>query len=82
MLDELRAQGLTRVLCEGGPSLAGALLAEGLVDEVCTTTSPLLVGGDGPRLVSGAPEAARPLELVSLLQDGDVLMARWKVLPA
>lgn len=79
VLAALHERGLTRVLCEGGPALAGGLLAAGLVDELCVTTSPLLAGGDGARLVAGAPESARPLQLVSLLQDDGVLLARWKV---
>ncbi|MCU1693742.1 MAG: pyrimidine reductase family protein [Frankiales bacterium] len=81
VVDALHARGLQRVLCEGGPTLAGGLLEAGLVDEVCATTSPLLAGGDGPRLVVGAPETARPLALLSLLEDDGVLLARWKVLP-
>lgn len=73
----LRADGLERVLCEGGPQLAGALLRLGLVDEVCATVSPALVGGDGPRLTTGADEAVRPLELVSLLEQDGALLGRW-----
>lgn len=79
VLAALRERGLDRVLCEGGPQLNGALLRDRLVDEVCVTTSPLLAGGDGPRLLTGADEAALPLQLVSLLEDAGVLLARWRV---
>ncbi len=39
--------GLTRVLCEGGGSLAGALLAEDLVDELVCYTAGLVIGAEG-----------------------------------
>jgi riboflavin biosynthesis pyrimidine reductase len=51
-LAELRASGRRRILCEGGPTLFGALLAYGLVDELFLTVSPLLAGG-GTSLVEG-----------------------------
>lgn len=44
-ISELHARGLTRILCEGGPSLADELLADDLVDEYCLTVSPH-IGGD------------------------------------
>ncbi|WP_086150316.1 dihydrofolate reductase family protein [Cellulosimicrobium sp. KWT-B] len=56
-LAALAGRGLTRVLTEGGPSLLADLLAADLVDELCVTTTPTLVGpGPGPgRIVGGAP---------------------------
>ena len=53
-LDALAARGLRRVLAEGGPSLNGQLAAAGLLDELCLTLSPLLVGGDAKRILAGA----------------------------
>jgi len=41
------------VLLEGGPTLAGAFLAAGLVDRVVAYVAPLLIG-DGPAAVAGA----------------------------
>lgn len=46
----LRERGLTRVLCEGGPELFSSLLEDDLVDEVCLTVSPVVVGGDARRI--------------------------------
>lgn len=62
------------VLCEGGPSLNTALLATGLVDELCITVAPLLTGSDARGIVS-PPAAGSPLELLSVCeQDGEVYM--------
>lgn len=74
--DDLAARGLARVICEGGPSLMAALLDAGLVDEVCLSVTPVVVGGDGPRMLSGASrsEAYHPVVLVE--EDGTV-MGRW-----
>jgi len=73
----LHARGLTRLLCEGGPSLLTDLLAAGAVDELCLTTAPTAVG-DGPHLLGEVPQTG--LELVSLVHDDPgVLLARWAV---
>ncbi len=76
-LAELRARGLAQVLCEGGPALAGALVAAGLADELCLTTSPLLAGGRGPRLLDVAAELRRRVRLQHLLHEDGHLLARW-----
>lgn len=80
-LAALHELGLGHVLCEGGPQLNGALLAAGLVDEICLTTAPVVTGGTGPHLVAGV-EAARSVVLQHLLLDDDVLLARWRFAPA
>ena len=73
----LRARGLTRVLCEGGPSLFGSMLAADAVDELCLTVAPLLEAGDGPRIAHGAVDAARDMRLASVLRSGEVLLLRY-----
>ncbi len=77
-LGQLGDRGVGLVLCEGGPSLNGQLLSAGLVDEVCLTLSPLLVGGRGPR-ISGwdDPQPALGLELISACETEGVLMLRY-----
>lgn len=45
LLAALAAEGLERLVLLGGAALAGALLAEGLVDELQLTVCPLLLGG-------------------------------------
>ncbi len=51
-LEELGARGVTSMLCEGGPHLAGALLDAGEVDELRLFTAPLLLGA-GPAVIEG-----------------------------
>jgi riboflavin biosynthesis pyrimidine reductase len=71
-------RGWSSILCEGGPSLLGHLLTAGVVDELCTTTVPRLVGGDPPRIVDGPPIDV-PLRLHTLLESDGTLLARWLV---
>jgi len=54
----LADRGLRRVLCEGGPTLLAAMLAHDLVDELCVTTSPCLVGPGPSRIVAATPAGA------------------------
>jgi len=69
--------GLFQVLCEGGPHLFGALLDADLVDEVCLSLSPLLIGGQAGRIVQGARESARSMRLGHALPAGDLLLLRY-----
>lgn len=46
-LAALAARGLTRVLCEGGGTLAAALVSAGLVSDLALYTGGVLIGGDG-----------------------------------
>jgi riboflavin biosynthesis pyrimidine reductase len=74
----LHAEGHQRILCEGGPVLLHGLLEAGLVDELCLTTTPCLVGGLGKRIIDG-PALDVPLELSSLVEQDGTLLARWLV---
>ena len=77
-LEWLRSLGLTRVLCEGGPQLLTALTEAGLLDELCLTWSPVLVGGDAVRVLTGVPLEV-PLRLEHLLHGSGSLLGRWTV---
>jgi riboflavin biosynthesis pyrimidine reductase len=80
LIAALRERGLRRIVCEGGPSLAGQLLDAGLVDELCLSTSPVL-GGVSLPLFGGEPIASRRLSLGQLLVDeSSTIYARWSVL--
>ncbi|MFX4270835.1 dihydrofolate reductase family protein [Propionibacteriaceae bacterium Y1685] len=46
-------RGWNRLLSEGGPHLHGALLQAGLVDELCLTITPVVIGGDRLRIAAG-----------------------------
>jgi riboflavin biosynthesis pyrimidine reductase len=54
LINDLASRGLRRVLCEGGPHLNRQLHAARLVDDLCLTLSPLIVGGTASRTTAGA----------------------------
>lgn len=70
--------GLCHLLCEGGPTLNGPLLVAGLVDELCLTLTPALVGSPGPGLVAEL-SASHPLELRHVLEQDGELYLRYVV---
>jgi riboflavin biosynthesis pyrimidine reductase len=75
---QLAERGLTRLLCEGGPQLLTALLQAHLVDELCLTHAPRLLG-PAPHLLTQATSV--DLELKHLIDGGNgVLLARYGVL--
>jgi len=59
----LAERGVRGVLCEGGPSLLRRLIGEGGVDDLLVTVAPLLVAGDGPRILEGDPLTPSPPHL-------------------
>jgi riboflavin-specific deaminase-like protein len=64
VLRRLRAAYDVRaLLCEGGPTLFGALLQEDLVDELFLTIAPRLTGGGADPTVTTGPALAQPAEL-------------------
>lgn len=50
-LKTLAAEGLTRILCEGGATLAAALIHASLVDEIALFQGGVLIGGEGHPLL-------------------------------
>ena len=48
-LDQLGSAGVTSILLEGGPKLAGAFLDAGEIDEVRLFLAPILLGGRAAR---------------------------------
>jgi riboflavin-specific deaminase-like protein len=78
-LRELAERGVHALLCEGGPTLNSALLAAGLVDELCLTISPALVGmGGGKRIIGGAPLPGMVgLDLAHVLEEDGNLFLRY-----
>ncbi len=77
-LEELARRGLEQVTCEGGPQLLRTALAAGIVDELDLTIAPALVG-DAARLLDGPLPAVVRTALRQLLEEDDVLFARYAV---
>ncbi len=75
----LADRGLTRVLAEGGPSVFADLMRDGVVDELCLSVSPMLVGPGPGRITAGSDwDSPAPLTLVGLLEDDGALFARYR----
>lgn len=74
----LASQGLTSIVCEGGPTLAAAFLDDGLVDELCLTTSPKL-RSPGVPLLARLGTAPRVTLTQMLVDSESTLYARWRV---
>lgn len=67
------------VLVEGGPQLNGSFVDDDLFDEINLTTSAVLAGGSGPRIVERAAQHAHRFELSHLAIDDDsFVMGRWR----
>jgi riboflavin biosynthesis pyrimidine reductase len=83
-IETLRRAGHGLILCEGGPTVFGALVADGLVDELFLTISPLLAGRlprdarpaliEGAELLPGLNVAGR---LLSLRRSSSHLFLRY-----
>jgi 5-amino-6-(5-phosphoribosylamino)uracil reductase len=73
-------RGHRRLLCEGGPRWLTSLVAAGLLDELCLTVSPLLLGGEAFRLLGPAPlgDGVR-VRLSQVNSDGASLFLRYLV---
>jgi riboflavin biosynthesis pyrimidine reductase len=71
VLDILSARGLHRVHTEGGPSLISLLIELDLLDELCLTIAPILVGGQARRIATGSGEAHTRMRRSHLLTDGE-----------
>jgi diaminohydroxyphosphoribosylaminopyrimidine deaminase/5-amino-6-(5-phosphoribosylamino)uracil reductase len=74
--DELRAlaaEGVQSLLLEGGPTIATAFLAAGLVDKLMLFVAPV-VAGEGSRFVGDLPEALQLSDMRARAVGGDVLL--------
>lgn len=76
---ELADRGLTRVICEGGPTIFAQAAAADAVDEVCLSVSPLLAGPGPGRIMAGTPWTigVRALRLHTLLEEDGALFLRY-----
>jgi riboflavin-specific deaminase-like protein len=78
-LRSLATAGIRALLCEGGPTLNSTLLGNGLIDELCLTISPTLVGGGGGATIVGQSLLPEPvdLQLAHLLEEDGSLFCRY-----
>jgi riboflavin biosynthesis pyrimidine reductase len=68
-LKVLAERRLFRVLTEGGPLFLSQLIGDDLLDELCLTVAPILVGGLGRRIAAGAGEVHTGMRPEHLLSD-------------
>lgn len=81
----LRARGLGRIHCEGGPHLLAGLAAAGVLDELLLTLSPLLAGGNYDernaimRILAGPglTDPPVPLQLRHVIEDAGTLFLSY-----
>ena len=79
-VDELRRRRMNSIVCEGGPTLNARLLGAGLLDELCVTLAPQLLGREAARMISGASGAAAAgLSLGGVARADDELFLRYLV---
>ncbi|MCX7619443.1 MAG: pyrimidine reductase family protein [Acidimicrobiales bacterium] len=77
MLAHLHADGARVVVCEGGPTLNASLFGADLVDELCLTVAPIVVGGSSPRVVDGAGVIQLPFRLDRVFEEDSYLFLRY-----
>ena len=80
-LERLRDRyGVRTLLLEGGPTLLGAMLEAGVVDELFLALAPVIAGGPEPSIVEGPPmPSPLRLDLLSLMKEDAFLFARYAV---
>jgi riboflavin biosynthesis pyrimidine reductase len=71
VLSILAERRLFRVLTEGGPTLLSTLIDGGLLDELCLTVAPILVGGIARRVATGSGAVHTTMRRAHLLSDED-----------
>ncbi|MGE2814736.1 pyrimidine reductase family protein [Mycobacterium heidelbergense] len=69
LLAILGARGMRHVLTEGGPMLLGAFVQRHLLDELCLTIAPYVVGGLARRIATGPGQVLTPMRCAHVLSD-------------
>jgi riboflavin biosynthesis pyrimidine reductase len=69
LLAILGARGMRRILTEGGPMLLGAFVKRDMLDELCLTTAPYLVGGLARRIATGPGQLLTRMRCAHILTD-------------
>jgi riboflavin biosynthesis pyrimidine reductase len=71
VLAVLAERGVPRVLTEGGPTLFSSFVEHGLLDELCLTIAPTLVGGQAGRIATGPEQVLTGMRRAHVLTDDD-----------
>ena len=74
---ELAQRSLTVVLCEGGPTLLGGLIALDLLDEYCLTLTPVIGGDPLPAVNTAGLAELRHFRLAHVAEEDDTLFLRY-----
>lgn len=77
-LQLLGEAGHRNVLAEGGPSLNAQLAAGDLIDELCLTMAPYLLGGDSRRILAGPPVNMNRFALHTICEASGYLFLRLR----
>ncbi len=80
-LQALASMGRRVVLCEGGPTWLGELVAADRLDELCLSISPLMGGDPLPVSVTPPGSGLARFELRGVLAEDDTLFLRYERAP-
>jgi riboflavin biosynthesis pyrimidine reductase len=69
LLAALEARDMRRILTEGGPTLLGSFIERNLLDELCLTIAPYIVGGLARRIATGPGQLLTPMRSAHILTD-------------
>jgi riboflavin biosynthesis pyrimidine reductase len=78
-LADLRARGIRALLSEGGPTLFRGFLADGYVDELFLTLTPLMTGDEAETAIVSGARLADPARMALrwVLRAEDELFLRY-----
>jgi riboflavin biosynthesis pyrimidine reductase len=71
VLAALAERGLYRVLTEGGPMLFSSFVERNMLDELCLTIAPTLVGGLAGRIATGPGQVLTAMRCAHILTDDE-----------
>lgn len=77
ILAELAERGAKVVLVEGGPTFNGQLHDADVIDELCLTLSPQIVGGSSLRAVAGGAARFTEFRVDRILEEDGALFVRY-----
>jgi riboflavin biosynthesis pyrimidine reductase len=69
LLAILGARGMHRILTEGGPMLLGSFVQRDMLDELCLTIAPYVVGGLARRIATGPGQLLTRMHCAHVLSD-------------